>query len=90
MMNCPRCNSKMAEGTATVQGTFFGFLLFGLSHQHLWFIDRKGEKRKVVMSNETVRAFRCKDCGLVVLNDKTIIEEKASEFGKKLAEKSLK
>ncbi len=89
-MNCPRCDNKLAEGTATVQGTFIGFLLFGLSHQHLWFNDRGGEKRKIVASNETVTAFRCKGCGLVVLNDKTQIEEKAAEFGKKLAEKSLK
>ena len=80
----------MEEGSATVQGTVIGFLLFGLSHQHLWFRNQDGKKRKIVASNEVVSAFQCCDCGLIVLKDITQLEEEAAKFGKKLAKLSLK
>ena len=89
-LNCPQCNNDMEEGSATVQGTVIGFLLFGLSHQHLWFRNQDGEKRKIVASNEVVSAFQCCDCGLIVLKDITQIEEEAAKFWKKLAKRSLK
>ncbi len=56
----------MVAGTACVRGTVFGFLLVGLSHQHLWF--RSGEaKNLVVESGEEHAAHRCAQCGAVTI-----------------------
>jgi len=59
----------MESGVATVEGTIGGFLIAGLSCQHLFF---KGDKnKKVIPSNETVSAYRCHDCGITVVEDET-------------------
>lgn len=67
-MNCPLCNAKMANGYASLHGTLRGFLLFGLSREHLWF--QNGEKEELVLKSKAGSdAFRCNECGTLVLPD---------------------
>lgn len=67
----------MRPGTAQVRGTVPGFLLFGMSWQHLWF---KSDSRRVVKngplagddyrllrSREQCEAFQCFGCRITVL-----------------------
>ena len=51
-MKCPYCEGEMAEGTAFIKGTLWGFLVIGLSIQHLWFrrADDRGPE-KIIHSN---------------------------------------
>jgi hypothetical protein len=56
----------MAAGTAYVRGTIWGFLLAGLSHQHLWF--RSGQNKEIVVASGDKRAgHRCLQCGTVTV-----------------------
>ncbi len=50
-MNCPYCNTLMVDGNLALRGTGWGFLFFGWSYQHCWFIPEDGES-EVVVSNK--------------------------------------
>jgi len=54
----------MVEGELEVRGTAPGFLLFGLSWQHLWWRHSTG-RQKLIPSGARSPAVRCLDCGLV-------------------------
>jgi predicted RNA-binding Zn-ribbon protein involved in translation (DUF1610 family) len=72
--NCPYCGTKMIPGTASVHGTFWGFLLFGLSHQHLWFRSgslKSGEEKIIVGSGDERAAHSCPACGAVSIHTLT-------------------
>jgi hypothetical protein len=56
----------MVADTAYVRGTIWGFLLVGLSHQHLWFRSRQN-KEIVVGSGEERAGDRCLQCGAVTV-----------------------
>ena len=84
-MNCPKCTQSMEDGVATVEGTVGGFLIAGMSCQHLFF---KGDKnKKVIPSNETVSAFRCHGCGITVVEDETHMSQAFETAGRKLGQK---
>ncbi len=56
----------MEPGTNYVRGTFWGFLLVGFSHQHLWF--RTGNHKEVIVASGEERAgHRCPQCGAVTV-----------------------
>jgi len=58
----------MHAGVAEVRGTFWGFVFYGWSHQHLWFQPVGGDKRmKIVGSGEASAAHRCEACGAVAI-----------------------
>ncbi|MFK5924851.1 MAG: PF20097 family protein [Verrucomicrobiota bacterium] len=88
-MKCPRCKNDMAKGEAAVHGTLGGFMLFGLSHQHLWFF--KGHKDELVLpSNQEAAAYRCADCKLTVIDGESYQDQASTNFGRKLGTKYAK
>lgn len=66
-MNCPYCQGEMAPGTASVKGTLIGFLIFGLSEQHLWFQRDDSPKQRIIASNDERPGHQCTKCGAVVI-----------------------
>ncbi len=59
----------MIAGEAFVRGTFWGFLIFGLSHQNLWFRRHDTQKNDVVIDSGDTRAGHvCARCGAVAIN----------------------
>ena len=66
--NCPYCGEKMIPGVGYVRGTFFGFIFFGLSHQHFWFRRKGGRKPETVIRSGDQRAgHQCPYCGTVAV-----------------------
>ncbi len=67
-MKCPYCGGEMVPGTALVRGTLLGFLVVGLSHQHLWFrqLDGGGDE-KVIHSRGQKAGHRCTECRAVII-----------------------
>ena len=63
---CPVCSTVMTPGTCEVRGTFWGFLMFGLSHQHFWFNDAQS-KKIIVASDDICAGYRCSKCGSVLV-----------------------
>ena len=58
----------MIEGQAFVRGTFFGFLLVGLSRQHLWFRRQNESKKELVIESSDSRAgHQCPKCEAVLI-----------------------
>jgi hypothetical protein len=58
----------MVDGLVRVRGTFGGFLLFGLSWQHLWWSgnDETRASREIVIPTGQARgAARCMSCDLI-------------------------
>ena len=81
-MKCPVCTTGMTEGRASVEGTILGFIMFGLSSQHLWFKHGKSMK-KIIQSSGRKPGFICPKCGTVVIpNDNRTWLDKIA--GKKL------
>jgi hypothetical protein len=68
---CPRCNCAMQQGRSYIAGTPLGFLVVGLSLQHLWFEHPDGQRRRVVesstLTSNIVPAFECPRCGCVLI-----------------------
>jgi len=66
---CPRCGGTSLEtGDARVHGTLPGFLVFGLSLQHLWFRPDGGGREELVQRSLARRsAILCRDCGTLIL-----------------------
>jgi hypothetical protein len=52
-------------GQLSVKGTMPGFLLVGLSWQHLWWTDADGSRERILGSGETCSAGECPSCGLI-------------------------
>ena len=57
----------MTKGIAEVHGTALGFLIFGLSRQHLWFKNSVRKKEKVIESGGYRTAWRCDSCKCTVI-----------------------
>ena len=66
-MNCPQCSEPLIEGRVMVEGTILGFLLVGLSSQHLWFRRNGGKREKVISSGGSKPALMCERCGITVI-----------------------
>ena len=59
----------MVEGQALVRGTFLGFLVFGLSRQHLWFRrDDRSTKEVVIESGDSRAGHQCPKCGSISIS----------------------
>jgi hypothetical protein len=56
----------MVAGSAFIRGTFWGFLSYGFSHQHLWF-SAKGNETIAMRSRDTRASWQCPRCGLTVV-----------------------
>jgi hypothetical protein len=70
-MQCPACRGEMVEGQLAVRGTLPGFLFFGLSWQHLWWLDGHGtsaSRQKLIVSGDRRPAVRCVGCGMVAFH----------------------
>jgi len=61
-MQCPSCKMEMEAGRAQVKGTILGFLLVGLSYQHLYFLPSQGAKEKIIPSRGIRPAHYCRQC----------------------------
>jgi hypothetical protein len=59
---CPYCGSQMNVGKAKIQGTFWGFLLFGLSYQHLYYETPDGTENLIMKSRAQKEAYLCNNC----------------------------
>ena len=75
-MNCPYCSADMILGKASVRGSFIGFLIIGLSHQHLWF-----NKKKIIKSGGSRPAYECQNCELILIpkDSRTWLDKFAGE-----------
>ena len=80
-IDCPSCGSPMTSGCATIHGTFWGFLFFGMSWQHLWFANEQGETR--IMKSNNAPAERCSTCGTIVIRDDDWLIENADAADQK-------
>jgi hypothetical protein len=56
----------MVAGSVFIRGTFWGFLFYGFSHQHLWF-SSKGDETIAMRSGDTRAAWRCTRCGTMAV-----------------------
>ncbi len=80
----------MTAGNLAVRGTGWGFLFFGWSYQHCWFVSEDG-KREVVVSNGLGRwanhpscgpfrdAHRCPACYTVIAPGEDVMIKKAAQ-----------
>lgn len=77
---CPGCASEMVAGEARIHSTFLGFLLFGLSHEHLWFApqDARNREARVLHSGERRIAWRCSDCDTTLIGPADVPLDPAS------------
>lgn len=67
-MPCPQCGRDMVSGHAAVHSQFWGFLFAGVSWQHCYFKpDTEESEQKVLHYCVPRPAFRCLQCGTVVL-----------------------
>jgi hypothetical protein len=64
-LQCPACGCDLEKGLVSVHGTFWGFMLVGMSHQHCWFEPDGGAEAVVVPSGRARRGWRCPGCGFV-------------------------
>ena len=62
-MQCPKCNTEMDPGQAQVKGSLLGFLIVGLSYQHLYFrADEASLREKIIPSGGKRSAYYCRQC----------------------------
>jgi hypothetical protein len=67
-MKCPYCDGEMMPGTASVKGTLLGFIVIGLSYQHLWFRRLNGGGEEVIIRSRGDRpGHQCSQCGAVII-----------------------
>jgi hypothetical protein len=67
-LKCALCGGDLETGSVEIKGTPLGFLMVGLSWQHLWFsADLFDTKIKVLKSAEQRRAYQCTSCCAVVV-----------------------
>ena len=67
-LKCPYCNTSLKSGQARIHGTVGGFLVYGFSHQNLYFMSDSGKEIKILGSGKSTPAMRCENCGVVTLN----------------------
>lgn len=67
-LECYNCNGNLKKGNARIHGTIGGFLIFGLSHENLYFKADDEKEIKILGSGGTTPALRCTNCGIVILN----------------------
>ena len=53
-----------------IKGSFWGFMLIGLSRQTLRFRPREGKEKKILSPYDAVLTHRCESCDLTVLDHK--------------------
>ena len=68
MKKCPYCNVEMIQGVAEVHGTALGFLVFGISRQHLWFKTPKKTNIKIIESGGSRTAWHCEGCNSTLIS----------------------
>lgn len=56
----------MTMGIASIRGTAWFFLFYGLSHQRLRF-SSDGAERTVIESGDVKQACECRKCGIVTI-----------------------
>ena len=62
-MQCPNCGVEMDPGEAQIKGSMLGFLVVGLSYQHLYFKAAEGSMREKIISSGGKRlAHYCRQC----------------------------
>ena len=59
---CPYCGYKMSLGMAKIKSNWFGVLMAGYSHQHLYFEDADGNEDLIVRTHSQKEAYLCKNC----------------------------
>ena len=65
-IKCPYCGGEMEAGASYLEGTWVGFLLYGFSHDLLWF--RAGNRKEAVIPNGgACAAHRCLRCRAVTI-----------------------
>lgn len=58
----------MFSGTSAVRGDFLGFILAGVSIQHLWFrSETRKIKKKIIASSTESSAHMCERCGAIAI-----------------------
>jgi uncharacterized protein with PIN domain len=70
-LKCPKCNGNLEEGELYLRSTFLGFMFFGWSYKHCFYIAREKYRRrmdeiKIVDNSETKEALHCKKCRLII------------------------
>jgi hypothetical protein len=71
-MICSTCQSEMADGTARIHGTFGTFLVFGLSHQPLWFKEtgvNSGRELPLMQPNRDYQSWYCENCDILTVKN---------------------
>lgn len=68
VLKCHYCDGTLESGEARIHGTITGFLLFGFSHQNLYFKTESGEESEVLGSGMSTPAMKCDKCGVFILN----------------------
>src|SRR5262245_32491262 len=64
---CPTCGGEAESGHLEIHGTFLGFLAFGFSYEHCWFVPKHGEEEIALKSAGIRKGFRCSRCGTIVM-----------------------
>jgi hypothetical protein len=59
---CPYCDSLMILGQAKLHTTFGGFLLVGLSWDHLFFEEDNREEIRILKAKSQKEAYFCRNC----------------------------
>ena len=69
---CPKCNKEMIPGEAKVHGDLAGFLVAGISIQHLWYEPYDGSFKETIAieSLQTSGAYFCEKCKFVLIDAK--------------------
>ena len=66
--NCGLCGGELESGEAAIEGTFTGFLFFGMSYQRLVFKPATSNSSSELLNTmRRRRAYRCKTCQAFVL-----------------------
>lgn len=75
-MQCPYCHDEMRFGRAAVKGTFWGFLIYGMSYKNLYFTPRPDTEADplidelILNSGEDCNAWNCGACEITLLDRK--------------------
>ncbi|MCC6907637.1 MAG: hypothetical protein IT430_06840 [Phycisphaerales bacterium] len=71
-MHCPSCGAEMESGILVVKETLWGFLLAGLSYQHLFFRSDDADKDECVLaSGVPSHGHRCPACHTVLFRSRS-------------------
>jgi hypothetical protein len=59
----------MTKGIAEVHGTALGFLVFGISRQHLWFKAPHEKNIRIIESGGYRSAWHCDNCNSTLISE---------------------